>query len=93
VLATHTTTLEDCYFCVWEGFGDADVAADDDDAVYIHEENTAAPLERPGGEPGLAPTPAARIGGTPALITQLTTDPRLDVVPADPTQDQPLYFS
>ena len=22
VLATHTTTPQDCYFCVWEGFGD-----------------------------------------------------------------------
>ncbi|MET8833536.1 hypothetical protein ABZV78_06430 [Micromonospora sp. NPDC004540] len=158
VLATHTTTPEHCYFCVWEGFGDADVAADDN-AVYIDEENSGAPLERSGGQPGLAPTPAAQpsmprapkvvvpnraywlfrgpladvgtwdtaagwpgqrrlsnaepafawpadhawcvakdvdphwagIGGTRALITQLTTDPRLDVVPADPTQDQPLY--
>ena len=26
-----------------------------------------------------------------ALITQLTADPRLDVIPADPTKDQPLY--
>jgi hypothetical protein len=147
VLATHTTTPGDCYFCVWEGFGDADVAADDD-AAYIDEENT-------GAQPGLEPTPAgprapkvvvpgraywlfrgpladvgtwdtaaglpgqrrlgkaepafvwpadhawcvakdvdphwAGIGGTRALITQLTTDPRLDVVPADPTQDQPFY--
>ncbi|MER7336130.1 MULTISPECIES: hypothetical protein [unclassified Micromonospora] len=33
----------------------------------------------------------AGIGGTRVLITQLTTDPRLDVVPADPIQDQPLY--
>ena len=28
----------------------------------------------------------------PALITQLTADPRLDVVPADPTKDQPFYL-
>jgi hypothetical protein len=33
----------------------------------------------------------AGIGGHPALITQLTADPRLDVIPADPTKDQPLY--
>jgi hypothetical protein len=33
----------------------------------------------------------AGIGGQQALITRLTTDPRLDVVPADPTKDQPLY--
>lgn len=33
----------------------------------------------------------AGIDGTRALITRLITDSRLDVVPADPTQDQPLY--
>ena len=33
----------------------------------------------------------AGIGGHQALITQLTTDPHLDVIPADPTKDQPLY--
>jgi hypothetical protein len=158
VLATHTATPEDCYFCVWEGFGDADVAIDAD-AVYIDDENVGASLEWPGAQPGLAPEPAgspsmpclpklvvpnraywlfrgplvevrtwdtaqgwpgqcrldeaepafvwpgdhawcvamdvdphwAGIGGNPALITQLTTDPRLDVVPADPTKDQPFY--
>lgn len=158
VLATHTATPEDCYFCVWEGFGDADVAVDDD-AVYIDDQNPGPPVERPGAQPGLVPKPAgspslpqlpkvvvpnraywlfrgpladvgtwdtaqgwpgkcrlskaepafvwpgdhawcvaldvdphwAGIGGTPALITQLTTDPRLDVVPADPSTDQPFY--
>ncbi|MCW3819191.1 hypothetical protein ONA91_32595 [Micromonospora sp. DR5-3] len=29
--------------------------------------------------------------GIRALITQLITDSRLNVVPADPTQDQPLF--
>ncbi len=33
----------------------------------------------------------AGIGGTQSLITRLMTDPRLDVVAADPTEDQPLY--
>lgn len=33
----------------------------------------------------------AGIGGTPAPITRLMTDPRLDVVPPDPTEDQPFY--
>jgi len=33
----------------------------------------------------------AGIGGTPPLITRLVSDPRLDVVPADPTEDQPFY--
>lgn len=158
VLATQTETPEDCYFCVWEGFGDA-VVAIDDDAVYIDDETAGAQLERPVAQPGLAPEPAgspllphlpkvvvpnraywlfrgpladvgtwdtaqgwpdqcrlrnaepafvwpsdhawcvaldvdphwAGIGGNLALITKLTTDPRLDVVPADPTKDQPLY--
>lgn len=33
----------------------------------------------------------AGIGAHPPLITKLTSDPRLDVVPADPTQGQPSY--
>jgi hypothetical protein len=158
VLATHTATPDDCYFCVWEGFGHADVAIDDD-AVYIDDENARTPLERLGARPGLAPHPVASpsmpqlpkvvlpnraywlfrgpladigtwdtaqqwpgrcrldqiepafiwpadhawcvardvdphwagIGGTPPLITRLMSDARLDVVPADPTEDQPLY--
>lgn len=156
VLANHTATPEDCYFCVWEGFGA--VALEADDAGYVDHQNHAAPLE-PGAQPGLAPEPAASpplthlpkvvvphraywlfrgpladvgtwdtaqgwpgqcrlnqaepafvwpsdhawcvakdvdphwagIGGPEALISQLTTDPRLDAVHADPTKDQPLY--
>jgi hypothetical protein len=163
VLATHTATPEDCYFCVWEGFGvdGAPVAtdADADEALYVDDENDAASLARPDAQPGLAPETAgwrasklppkvvvphraywlfrgpladvgtwdtargwpgqcrldetepvfvwpgdhawcvaldvdphwAGIGGHPALITQLTADPRLDVIPADPTTDQPSY--
>lgn len=158
VLATHTTTPDDCYFCVWEGFGYAGLGIDAD-AVYIDDENAAASLARPGAQPGWAPAPAgcasmphlpkvvvphreywlfrgpladlgtwdtaqgwpgqcrldqaepafvwpsdhawcvakdvdphwAGIGGSTALITQLTSDLRLDVVPADPTKDQPFY--
>jgi len=33
----------------------------------------------------------AGIGGALPLITRLVTDARLDVVPADPTEDQPFY--
>jgi hypothetical protein len=33
----------------------------------------------------------AGIGGTRHLVSRLVTDPRLDVVPADPTQEQPAY--
>lgn len=53
VLATHTATPDDCYFCVWEGFADADVAIDDD-AVYIDDESPL-PLDRAGARPGVAP--------------------------------------
>jgi len=62
VLATHTATPEDCYFCVWDGFADANVNVDDD-AVYIDDENAGASLEPPGVQPGLAPQPA----GSPSM--------------------------
>ena len=56
VLATHTASPDDYYFCVWEGFGDADVAIDDD-AVYIDDES-ALPFDRAGARPGVAPQSA-----------------------------------
>ncbi|HTE68227.1 MAG TPA: hypothetical protein VK942_05620 [Actinomycetes bacterium] len=158
VLATNTATPDDCYFCVWEGFADANVNGDDD-ALYVNDQNAGASLKWPDAQPGVAPQAAgspsmphlpkvvvpnraywlfrgpladvgtwdtaqewpgnyrldeagpafvwpgdhawcvamdvdphwAGIGGTAALITQLTTDPRLDLVPADPTKDQPFY--
>jgi hypothetical protein len=60
VLATHTATPEDCYFCVWEGVGVdvAHVPSAFDDAVYIDDETDAASLGRPNAQPGLAPEPA-----------------------------------
>lgn len=161
VLATHTTTPQDCYFCVWEGFGVANAHGPTaaDDAVYIDDADDAALLTRPGARPGLAPEPAGRssmvrlpkvvvpnraywlfrgplaalgtwdtaegwpgeyrlgetepafvwpgdhawcvaldvdphwagIGVHTTLIAELTTDPRLDVIPADPTKDPPSY--
>ncbi|MPZ62143.1 MAG: hypothetical protein GEU93_12780 [Propionibacteriales bacterium] len=33
----------------------------------------------------------AGIGGHTLLMNQLIADPRIDVVPADPTKDQPFY--
>jgi hypothetical protein len=154
VLATHTTTPNDCYFCVWEGFGPADPASDDHG---VCDEKSAA--QRAAAQPGVAPAPAvspttphapkvvvsnraywlfrgpladtgawdsaeglpgklrleaaepafiwpadhawcvardvdphwAGIGGHTPLIKRLVVDPRLDVVPADPTKDQPHY--
>ena len=157
VLATHTTTPDRCYFCVWEGFGRAEPAPDDD-AVYLHDQDAEVPLAAADARPGLAPATAAPsmlqvpkvvlpnraywmfrgplagvgawdtaqgwpgqhrldevdpafawpadhawcvaldvdshwagIGGTTRLIEQLVADPRLDVVAADPSQEQPFY--
>jgi hypothetical protein len=158
VLATHTTTPDDCYFCVWEGVGHAELVIDDD-AVYIDAANATARLERADAQPGLAPERAASpsipdvpkvvvpnraywlfrgplaevgtwdtaqawpgqhrldeaepafvwpadhawcfaldvdshwagIGGYTLLMNQLIADPRLDVVFADPTKEQPFY--
>ena len=158
VLATDTSTPDDCYFCVWDGFGHAEVAIDDD-AVYIDDADTAVQLGPGAGRPGLAPEPIAwrsmpqlpkvmvpnraywlfrgpladvgtwdtaqdrpdqcrldeaepafvwpadhawcvardvdphwaGIGGTTTLISRLMADPRLDAVPADPTEVQPFY--
>lgn len=158
LLATHTATPDDCYFCVWAGFTGPNLHVEDD-APYVDDENAGALFERPGAQPGLAPHSAgssamshapkvvvphraywlfrgplaevgswdtaqgwpgqyrldavgpafvwpgdhawcvamdvdphwAGIGGSSALITQLTTDQRLDVAPADPTKEQPFY--
>jgi hypothetical protein len=157
VLAAHTATRGDSYFCVWEGFGHTEAPLDDD-AVYLDDDNAAAEQGRTG-TPGWAPAPVGRpsmpplpkvvvphraywlfrgpladvgewdtaqgwprparldraepafvwpadhawcvardvdphwagIGGTETLITRLTADPRLDVVPADPSKEQALY--
>lgn len=59
VLATHTATPDDCYFCVWEGFGHTEVVIDDD-AVYIDDMSAGAQLEQTGALPGLAPGPLRR---------------------------------
>jgi hypothetical protein len=65
VLATHTATPEQCYFCVWDGFGGPDIALDDD-AVYIETEVDVARLGRSGAQPGVAP-PSAVSASVPPL--------------------------
>jgi hypothetical protein len=158
VLATHTATPDDCYFCVWDGFGDARPAIDAE-TTYFDAESAGGLLGQTGARPGLAPEPVgspstqhppkvvvpnraywlfrgplsdvgtwdtaqewsaqfrldraepafiwpgdhawcvagdvdphwAGIGGTQPLITRLMSDPRLDMVPADPAEDQPSY--
>ena len=157
VLAIQTTTPDDCYFCVWEGFGQTDVVIEDR-AVYV-DAGTDPALMDPDARPGWRPAPIASptmpylpkvvvpnraywlfrgplvdvgswdtaeewlspsrlggaqpafvwpadhawcvasdvdphwagIAGTPALISRLVTDPRLDVVPANPAEEQPYY--
>lgn len=152
VLAEATSTPEDCWFCVWEGYGGPGAPVDDD-AVYLDtEEEIRAVDARPGLTPDRpfdplprqvvvphraywlfrghlaevgawetaegwpsgrqldAPEPAftwpadhawcvakdvdphwAGIGGSGALVDRLVREPRLDVVPAEPGQEQPLY--
>jgi hypothetical protein len=57
VLATQTTTPDDCYFCVWEGFGQPDRVIDDG-AVYVDAETPAA-LKDPDAQPGWKPAAVA----------------------------------
>lgn len=156
VLATHTTTPDSCYFCVWDGFGSSG-SATGDDAVYL--DDGCGGVQRGDAEPGFAPLPVvspttsqvpkvmvpnrsywlfrgpltdagtwdaahglpaqlrldaaepafiwpadqawcvaqdvdphwAGIGGSTLLLNQLIADRRLDVVPANPTEEQPSY--
>lgn len=53
VLATHITTPNDCYFCVWDGYGNTAVAYHDD-AIYIDDEDASSQRGRPEAQPGLA---------------------------------------
>lgn len=159
VLATHTGTPDDCYVCVWEGYGpsDEEPIGRQGPLGQIYADNTqeadtqepARPALAPGvrrvapdwpriivpnrayflfrgllsdvrnwsgdeiwaGQTPLrAPEPAfvwpvdrawciasdvdphwAGIGADTHVIDQLVTDPRLDVVPADPDAEQPSY--
>jgi hypothetical protein len=65
LLAAGTTTPDDCYFCVWEGFGHAEPATDDDPG-YVGVDNSREPIERADARPGLAPTSAALSSVRPA---------------------------
>jgi hypothetical protein len=54
VLATYTTTPDDCYFCVWDGYGNTAVSSQDD-AIYIDDEDAVAQLGQPDAQPAMAP--------------------------------------
>jgi hypothetical protein len=150
VLARHTSTPDDCHFCLWDGYGliyggaavTVLVASDDGDPPPVPAVAPAFPPHvldgpkvvvparayflfrgplREAGDWGAAemwpgqprwdmPGPAfawpadhawcvasdvdphwAGIGADTPVIDQLVADPRLDVVPADPSQEQPAY--
>jgi hypothetical protein len=54
LLAAGTTTPDECYFCVWEGFGPAQASSDHDPA-YAGVDDPADPVEWAAARPGLAP--------------------------------------
>lgn len=125
VLTQHTRTPDDCYFCLWDGWG-----SDAFPPSVLHGPKVAVPNRTyflfhgatselgdwgaaemwPGRpRPGI-PDPAfiwpadhawciandidphfAGIGADTWAIDQLVADPRLDVLPADPCEDQPCY--
>jgi len=150
-LTRHTRTPDDCYFCLWDGWG-SDIEGGDGARTLDYQTGTVskgpqiAPAFPPSvlhgpkvvvpnrayflfrgsisdvgdwgaadawpGQPRLhMPDPAfiwpadhawcvandvdphwAGIGADVAAIDELLADPRLDVVPADPHQDQPSYW-
>ena len=125
-LTGHTRTPDDCYFCLWDGWG-SDIEGG---PSLLHRPKVVVPnrayflfrgsvsdlgdwgaADEGPGQPRLhMPDPAfiwpadhswclandvdphwAGIGADVSAIDQLLADPRLDVVPADPGQDQPSY--
>lgn len=65
VLAGYTTTPEDCYVCVWDGWGHAEPPVDDG-ATYHH-----GPVPDDDARPGLAPGPAAARPATRAARVEV----------------------
>ena len=149
-LTRHTRTPDDCYFCLWDGWG-TDIEGGDGARRLDHHTGTVSrgPLIAPAFPPSVLhgpkvvvpnrayflfrgstsdfgdwgaadawpgkprqnmPDPAfiwpadhawcvaddvdphwAGIGAEVSAIDELLADPRLDVIPADPRQDQPYY--
>ncbi|WP_181770829.1 hypothetical protein [Amycolatopsis pittospori] len=106
-LARATRTPAECYFCVWDGYGDVAGQA----KVVVPQRSYflfSGRLEDAGfwGTPGPAFVwPAdhawcvakdvdphwAGIGAGTAVLDRLVADSGLDVVPADPALEQPAY--
>ncbi|UUV31056.1 hypothetical protein NQK81_40940 [Amycolatopsis roodepoortensis] len=107
VLATRTSTPDDCFFCLWDGYGDA---FGHPKVVVPHREyflfsGTTADAGF-WGTPGPAfvwPSDRAwcvakdvdphwaGIGADAATLDLLLADPRLDIVAANPDREQPAY--
>ncbi|GLY24033.1 hypothetical protein [Micromonospora sp. NBRC 101691] len=121
LLARFTSTPQDCYFCVWEGYSDIPLPPDVRHGPLVEIPHRRYALLRGalhdidaweadlgGGQPIAPPAfvwPADRrwcfasdvdphwagIGAEQAAIDALIGDPRLDVVPARPAEEQPVY--
>jgi hypothetical protein len=120
-LTGHTRTPDDCYFCLWDGWG-SDIVLQGPKVVvpnraYFLFRGSRADLGDwgaaeawPGQPRRHVPDPAfiwpadhawcvandvdphwAGIGADVSAIDQLLADPGLDVVRADPHEDQPAY--
>lgn len=107
VLARHTGTPEDCFLCIWDGWGaafDAPRVALPHRAYFLLHGPLADLASWAGPDPAFV-WPADRawclandvdphyagIGAEAAAIEQLMGTPGLDVVEADPREQQPHY--
>jgi hypothetical protein len=121
LLARFTSTPQDCYFCVWEGYSDIPLPPDVRHGPLVEiphrryallrgalHDIDAWEVDLGAGQPVAPPAfvwPADRrwcfasdvdphwagIGAGQAAIDALIGDPQLDVVPARPAEEQPLY--
>jgi len=121
-LGRFTSTPEECYFCVWEGYSDIPLPPEVQRGRLVDLTHRRYALLRGslhdidawevdlGGGQNIAPPafvwPAdhrwcfasdvdphwAGIGAEQAAMDALVADPELDVVPARPEEDQPLYY-
>ncbi|MEV8503733.1 hypothetical protein AB0368_02755 [Actinoplanes sp. NPDC051475] len=119
LLAGFTSTPQECYFCVWEGYSDIPLPPHGPLVEIPHRRYAllrgalhdidAWETDLGGGHPIAPPAfvwPADRrwclaadvdphwagIGAERAAVDALVADPQLDVVPAQPADDQPLYY-
>jgi len=92
VLARHTATPDDCYFCVWDGWGSGVVPE-----RRRWSSRTAPTSIWPADHAWCITNDVdphwAGVGAAPAAIAELVDHARLDVVPADSREDQPCYTS